>query len=75
MFIILVAFASVKVAFYSVTLAFFSRASGLIETEYTDLLLSIVTHCVPLLLYQEIRVRLKPRAAAVLRAEYTQVKF
>ena len=35
MFIILVAFASVKVAFYSVTLAFFSRASGLIETEYT----------------------------------------
>ena len=30
MFIILVAFASVKVVFYSVTLVLFSRASGLI---------------------------------------------
>ena len=35
MFIILVAFASVKVAFYSVMLALFSRASGLIWSEYT----------------------------------------
>ena len=36
MFIILVAFASVKMAFDSVPLALFSRASGLIGTEYTD---------------------------------------
>ena len=35
MFIILVAFASVKMAFDSVPLALFSRASGLIGTEYT----------------------------------------
>ena len=36
MFIILVAFASVKMAFDSVPLALFSRASGLIGTEYTS---------------------------------------
>ena len=36
MFIILVAFASVKMAFDSVPLALFSRASGLIGTEYTN---------------------------------------
>ena len=35
MFIIHVAFASVKMAFDSVPLALFSRASGLIGTEYT----------------------------------------
>ena len=35
MFIILVAFVSVKMAFDSVSLALFSRASGLIGTEYT----------------------------------------
>ena len=44
MFIILVAFASVKMAFDSVPLALFSRASGLIGTEYTSksAILSIV---------------------------------
>ena len=43
MFIILVAFASVKMAFDSVPLALFSRASGLIGTEYTPLFLLIYT--------------------------------
>ena len=49
MFIILVAFASVKMVFDSVPLALFSRASGLIGTEYTAVLRRLwLTHDIPL---------------------------
>ena len=54
MFIILVAFASVKMAFDSVPLALFSRASGLIGTEYTPIFQSLsVAHVFPFFLQGE----------------------